>query len=265
MKIRFIEKLIDTLINSPFYPHWLEWKKGNEANLYILKSLHGKIIEVGAGDGSTKIELLKKYKKITKYIATDYSSWDEKFKKVDRKVDRYRHLSVLWSYKKRAKMDNICSAEKLPYKNNFFDYHLSFEVLEHIQNPDKFFKEAARVIKRGGKIIVAYPFLYRMHGGEPKHKLDFYRYTNGFFYFIAQKNNLKLKKIYSNTGYGTTFASLTNQWLIQRIYESKLPSKIPFIIFSPFIFAASNIIGLMIDKKPDIRFATRFYIILEKK
>ena len=260
-----IKKIINLIINSPLYPHWLEWKKSREANNYILKSIHGRIIEVGAGDGTMKSELLKKHKNIKEYLATDYSSWDKEFEKINQTIIRSKILALFLSYRKRIKLDNICSAEKLPYKDNTFDYHLSFEVLEHIQNHDKYFEEATRVVKRGGKIIAACPFLFRMHGVEPNHKFDYFRYANGFFYGIAEKYNLKLNKIYNNTGFGTTFASLTNQWLIQRIKESNTLFKLFILVFSPFLFTFTNLIGLLIDLNPDKRFATRFYAVLEKK
>jgi len=82
---------------------------------------------------------------------------------------------------------------------------------------------------------------------------------------VAKKNRLKLVKIYSNTGFGTTFASLTNQWFIQNITQSSLLVKIFLILLSPILFTSTNIIGYLIDINPDKRFATRFYIVLEKK
>lgn len=259
-----LEKFIDLIVNSPLYPHWLEQRKCYEANKHLLKRIHGKVIEVGAGDGSLKNEVLKTHKKIKEYIATDFSSWNEEFDNIDNKINKLGIISKIWGYKKRIKLDKVCNAEKLPYPKDFFDYHLSFEVLEHIGNPNKYFEEATRVVKKNGRILVAVPFLYRMHGGETDHKLDYFRYTNGFFYQIAKQNNLKLIRIYNNTGFGTTLASLTNQWIIQKIKDSKIIIKTFLILLSPIIFLSTNIVGLLIDQQPDRRFATRFYVIFEK-
>lgn len=44
--------------------------------------------------------------------------------------------------------------EKLPYKNNFFDVVISFDVLEHIQDKEKVLNEMMRVLKPGGKILI---------------------------------------------------------------------------------------------------------------
>lgn len=103
-----------------------------------------------------------------------------------------------------------------------------------------------------------------MHGGEPEHKMDYYRYLNGFFYKVAADNGLDIIKIYSNTGYGTTFASLTNQFLIRKIVESNWIIKITLFVISPLIFVFTNLIGFLIDLSPDPRFSTRFHVKFKK-
>jgi SAM-dependent methyltransferase len=161
-------------------------------------------------------------------------------------------------------VDKVCSATALPFEDAVFDYHLSFEVLEHINDPEKYFSEASRVLRPGGHAIFSVPFLYRMHGGEPSYKFDYFRYLNGFFYERAGKNNLEVVQIFSNTGYGITMASLTNQWVIRRIVESNILTRVLFFIFSPFIFIFTNVTGFVIDIFPDSRFATRFHVVLKK-
>jgi len=49
---------------------------------------------------------------------------------------------------------NVCN---LPYKDSSFDVVGTFDVLEHLGEVEKFFSEAARVLKPGGKIIVISP------------------------------------------------------------------------------------------------------------
>lgn len=258
--------LVKIIVNTPLYPHWLENIKMNRANDLTLKDLSGDILEVGAGDGSKKEKFLKKYHGITKYTATDYSSWDGEFAAMNEKVKKCGGAGgEIFGYKERIKLDQVCSATDLPFENDSFDYHLSFQVLEHIDDPYKYFSEATRVTKKGGHIILSVPFLYRMHGGEPLHKMDFFRYLNGFFYAVAEKNNLEVFKIYSNTGCGAAVSSITNQWVIRKIIESRLLTKIIFLLVSPFVFLLTNIIGFFIDISPDKRFSTHFHVVLTKK
>ena len=44
--------------------------------------------------------------------------------------------------------------DRLPYDDNTFDEVYAKNLLEHLTNVSNFFKEAARVLKRGGRIVV---------------------------------------------------------------------------------------------------------------
>lgn len=48
-------------------------------------------------------------------------------------------------------------AEKLPFKNNYFDTVIATEIIEHLDRPEKLLLEARRVLKRGGRIIITTP------------------------------------------------------------------------------------------------------------
>src|SRR3989344_5138588 len=49
-----------------------------------------------------------------------------------------------------------------PFKDNSFDVVMNFDVIEHVKNDKKFFKEMYRVLKPGGKTIVATPNINRI-------------------------------------------------------------------------------------------------------
>lgn len=255
-----LNSLVKIVINSPVYPHWLEHLKMRQGNNMIIKSSKGKVNEVGAGDGSRKVEIISKNSRIQEYIATDYSSWDDEFEKLGRAEGLFGKLvRTFMGRQERVGLDAVCSATKLPYKNGTFDTHLSFEVLEHIQDPKEYFKEASRVVRSKGKIMFSVPFLYR------EHKMDYFRYTGDFFEMIAEENGLKLIKKYSNTGYGTTMGENTNQWLIRRVVEGPLILRPLLLVISPLVFLCTNLIGWLIDLNPDIRFSIRYHIIFQKK
>lgn len=261
-----IANIIKIIAKSPLYPFWLGYYKMNKANCLILNNIHGDVLEVGAGDGARKQEFMTRYKNIKTYTATDFSTWDGEFCKINERVTKYGKLAkAVFGFQKRIELDKVCSATELPFSDESFDYHLSFEALEHIDRPEKYFNEAARVLRLGGYIILSVPFLYRMHGGEPNHEMDYFRYANGFFYRVAKQNNLKITGIYCNAGFGTTCATLVNSWVIRRIMESNIATKIILFIFSPVIFFIANLFGFLADIYPDKRFATRWHIVLQKQ
>ncbi len=56
----------------------------------------------------------------------------------------------------------IC--EELPFKDNIFDFVHSNAVLEHVKNPFECAAELYRVLKPGGELFCAVPFLQPYHG-----------------------------------------------------------------------------------------------------
>ena len=52
---------------------------------------------------------------------------------------------------------NANMGEKLPFLDNAFDYVVSIEGIEHTENPFRFLRECARVMKTGGTIFLTTP------------------------------------------------------------------------------------------------------------
>jgi ubiquinone/menaquinone biosynthesis C-methylase UbiE len=50
-----------------------------------------------------------------------------------------------------------CSAEEIPFPDNYFDAITAFEVIEHVQNPEKTLDEIYRVLKLGGDLFISTP------------------------------------------------------------------------------------------------------------
>jgi SAM-dependent methyltransferase len=258
--------LVRLLVASPWYPHWLSSRKMLQGNAQILQSLHGDVLEVGAGDGSRKQQLVSEFPQIQNYTVTDYSSWDGEFETVNKKVSLLGRASeVFFGYTQRGKLDLVCDAMNLPFSDKSYDAHLSFEVLEHISDPYKFFSEAQRVLRSKGRVILSVPVLFRVHGGEPNHRFDFFRYMPGFFAEVAERNGFVVKRLYANTGVGTSVAQMVNQWIILKVRESSFPFQLVWLLVAGGVFPVMNVLGWIIDLKPDTRFATRFHVVLQKK
>ena len=64
----------------------------------------------------------------------------------------------------------------LPYKDNFFDIIYSKSLMEHLEKPEHFLKEANRILKPGGKIICMIPDWeanYKIYFDDHTHKTPF--------------------------------------------------------------------------------------------
>jgi SAM-dependent methyltransferase len=49
------------------------------------------------------------------------------------------------------------SAEDLPFRNNLFEQVLAVNLVEHLDNPPRFFAESHRVLRDDGQLIFSYP------------------------------------------------------------------------------------------------------------
>ena len=100
---------------------------------YIKKRLNGKVLDVGYYACTLHEEVLKTAGKENVY-------------------------GIDTETKKETKHYKKGSAEgRMPFSANEFDTLLAGELVEHLKNPEKFIKEANRVLKKGGKIIITTP------------------------------------------------------------------------------------------------------------
>ena len=113
------------------------------------KNLKGKtVLDIGFGIGWLTNELQKKAKKV----------YGIELSKTSLKLSNYRFRNC-----KNVSL-KIASAEKIPFKDNFFDFITSYGVLHHAENDDNCFNEIHRVLKPGRKCFL---MLYRK--GGPKY------------------------------------------------------------------------------------------------
>lgn len=99
---------------------------------FILSHLSGKILDVGF------------------YCGTLHKRMTEKFPKED-----IYGLDI--EVKKSNGHYRKGSAEKIPFKERFFDSVVAGELIEHLEHPEKFVKEAARVLKPQGILFITTP------------------------------------------------------------------------------------------------------------
>ncbi|MBI4210218.1 MAG: class I SAM-dependent methyltransferase [Candidatus Diapherotrites archaeon] len=99
---------------------------------FALENLHGKVLDVGYSIGGIHSMFLERFG-IENLYGVDIETKEE--------TPHY----------KRA------SAEKIPFKDGFFDSVFAGELIEHVEKPGVFLSEAARVLKKGGVIILTTP------------------------------------------------------------------------------------------------------------
>lgn len=103
------------------------------------KLVSGHLLEIGSGEGYG-IEYLSS--KADRYTAIDKFPSQYNLSDSEKKKIHFHQMSV-------PPLENIA--------NNSFDYAVSFQVIEHIQDDEFFIREIYRVLKPGGKLILTTP------------------------------------------------------------------------------------------------------------
>lgn len=110
-----------------------------------------------------------------------------------------------------------------------YDYVVVFNVLEHLSDYKKAFKNFKYLLKKDGKIIGSTPFLFRVHAA-PK---DYVRFTNQYLEKILKENDFQEIRI-EELGTGPFLSSV-----------ALLRSYLKYI---PVFYQILLIIAVMIDK-----------------
>lgn len=105
----------------------------------------------------------------------------------------------------RSRPDLLADAMRLPLAGESFDTVLCTQVLEHVPEPLDLLREAWRVLRPGGHLVLTAPQYNSLHG-EPE---DFYRYTKYGLEHLAEKAGFTVKLIEPIGGFISLFTFVT--------------------------------------------------------
>lgn len=136
----------------------------------------------------------------------------------------------------------LCDASRLTGRDNEYEFCLQVQVLEHLHTPQLSITEIARVLKPGGKLLLATNFLYPIHG-EPD---DYYRFTKFGLQKLVENAGMKLVSI---EAIGGLFKFLSTSLQFQRdfFFRSKLlfPNKVELKVAITPVRLSINIVFMI--------------------
>jgi SAM-dependent methyltransferase len=154
----------------------------------------------------------------------------------------------------------VMAIERIPEKN--FDYILCTQVLEHLKEPKKAFREFNHLLKPGGKLFLTTNFIYQIHM-EPN---DYYRFTEYGLRYLGEASGFVLEKLRAQGGvFGVLAYVLVTLPLRLGLEQCQFIYWLYLILFSPLIMSL-NLMAFTLDlfdrKK---RLTVNYEVVFRKK
>lgn len=236
-----------------FHPQFIMLRLTHQAVIEAKRRAKGKLVDIGCGRMPYRRELASL---VDNYIGVD-------------------HPQVSKLYSPKQKPDVFADAKKLPFQNNTFDIALMLQVTEYLDNIEETFKEAARVLKRGGLLILSSPFLYSIHDVS----YDKNRYTDIALRHFLKNAGFRVVKIEVQGGFLEFWIQSLNVFLLKRIQDIICSSKsvlsiiylVALVVITPIVVIGSNILVLILSQVSLVfshypnYFPLNFLIVAKKK
>lgn len=201
-----------------FSHNWLGMKINNESLNRFLLRVRGTVYDLGAGTRPYEEDILQR---AVEYVAVDWNN-----------TLHGSHADISADLNK-----------PLPISNCVADTVVSFQVLEHLCEPQVMLGEAHRILKPGGGILITVPFQWWIHEAP----YDYYRYTRHGLDYLLTKAGFVNVEIIETTGFWT-------MWFLKFNYQTAKLVRGPLLLryliktfFLPFWFI-NQVVAPLLDR-----------------
>jgi len=133
---------------SYFDHNWIIFRRGDNRIQEQIQEMYGVVYDLGCGTRPYEKAILEK---ADRYIGIDWSN-----------TLHGLHADIV---------ADLC--QPLPIDSGVADVVVSFQVMEHLPEPENMLEEAFRILRNGGRILLTVPFQWWIHEAP----WDYYRYT----------------------------------------------------------------------------------------
>lgn len=182
---------------TPVYPehriehNWLIKKAVNDKLRTRLPDLSGRVVDLGCGVKPFEKDILQY---VDEYIGVD---WGNTLHGI--------HADVIADLNRQ-----------LPIESDVADHVVSFEVMEHLAEPQIMLSEAFRILRRRGHLTLSVPFQWWVHEAP----WDYYRYTRHGLEYLLQKVGFTNVMVAPTTGFWS-------MWILKLNYQTVRLAKGP--------------------------------------
>lgn len=168
----------DQAVGDPFSlwsKNWLVWRIGRKQVASVAHLAHGLTLDIGCGEQPLRPLFTGRVERI---VGIDHPGM----------------------FHPAEHVDIMGSALVLPFREGTFATALSFQVLEHVPEPEMLLREAHRVLAPGGHLILTAPHIWNEH----EVPYDFFRFTRYGLEHLFKKAGFEIVEIRPMAGYFVT-------------------------------------------------------------
>lgn len=215
--------------------NWLIIRRNNQDLERNLDKIKGVVYDLGCGIRPYEQEIIQN---ASKYIGVD---WSESLHGL--------HADIV------ANLN-----ERLPVDDNAADTVVSFQVLEHLREPQLMLKEAYRILRAGGFIYLSVPFQWWVH--EAPH--DYFRYTRYGLQYLLERSGFSNIEIREASGFWVMWLLKLNYQLAKRVQGNGFIPTVLRASFIPFWFI-NQLLAPFLDRLwPDTTETAGYYVCARK-
>ena len=160
--------------------------------------------------------------------------------------------------RKNIFLDVICDLKyNLPFNNGVFDTIILSSVLEHVAEPATLWREMARILTKGGKILMNVPFYYQLH----ETPYDYYRFTEYALRRFAESSGFKVILLKTTGGFPEIIADVLAKNVLFVPFIGRFLSMLIQTATYAFIKTYS---GKKLSEKTGKQFPFGYFLIAEK-
>lgn len=161
------------------------------------------------------------------------------------------------------KVDIVCDATYIPVSSSSYDVVICTQVIEHIFDHIKVFKEANRVLKPQGLFIVSSNFIWKIHE-EP---YDFYRFTKYSFRSLLEESGFEILDEIANGGKWAVLGQLLLQicWIKHNPSSAYVKRSFFTLLRRSISLFCNNLFPFLDEKFQDSSEYTLNYIFVGRK